>query len=122
MKKMIFVLIAMMGWTTTGFADIKQQGKTIQCETPYKEYKLNLDVNGVQLIPANRTGDRQISSLKKVRTLSSPRGHSKIFYYQQNQFKMTIKQMDQFSPIDDHLQIRSPEGHVITYPLECQSV
>lgn len=46
-------------------------------------------------------------------------GIRKIFQHQNYQYQVVIKDLSQFSEVDDYLSIRSKQGHQITFPLYC---
>ncbi|MDH4468163.1 MAG: hypothetical protein QE271_08895 [Bacteriovoracaceae bacterium] len=106
-----------------------QTAPTFHCKTANQEYQFVVGQNFVKLFPQNGSGDesakiknRKIASLKNnLKTVHENVNNnwSKLFYHKGLQAKIHIANIKSPSDINDYFSLVSPEGHKMTYGLEC---
>ncbi len=112
MKKLILSIMALL-ISTPSLASIK-------CHTPQslKEFVIQKDtiiLNERNAQFSIKAKDRYISSVSDAEKVAV----SKVFEFEGKNYKLFIKDIHQFSELEDYVSIRSMNGHIITYPLNC---
>ena len=124
-----FTVIILMAQLLNGQAH-SQSLPTFHCKTPNQEYEFEVGQNFVKLIPSDdggsahpsKTENRKIASLKNtIKTVHENVNNkwSKLFYHKGLQAKIHIENIQSPSDINDYFSLVSPEGHKMTYGLEC---
>jgi hypothetical protein len=96
----------------------------IVCQTAFGEKAFVIENDKIAFIKEDDSGvQRSISSIQgqSVRTQKKHLGFVKTLYLDGNKHRISVKNTDAFSEVDDYLSITSPKGHEMTYPLTCQS-
>ena len=106
---------------------MKAHSKTpkISCSTAFGAKKFTIHESHISFHKEDVSGvNRSISSIEKssIRTQKEHTGFTKTLYIEGNKYFIRIQNIGQLSEIDDYLSITSSRGHVMTYPLTCQSV
>ena len=104
---MKFLIIGLL--SLSSFASFK-----MTCETPRQNVKLKINGNSLTL------SGRNPAQVKVQRTRYSGKSITKIFYI--NGSKHTVFLNNAYSPdqLEDHLTIKSRQGHEMTYPMNCK--
>jgi hypothetical protein len=97
---------------------LDSQASSFQCETFYKEIKLTIEDSKISIINTTQ-GAREIASTITSATVNNSTSVLKVFYKNGEQYKLMIKDRNNFSDSDDTLSIKSPKGHKMTYPVIC---
>jgi len=103
----------------------KAASNSIVCTTAFGEKSLTIEDQKVSFHQEDESGvSRSISSVNEssVSTLKKFQGFVKTLYVDGKKHKISVQNVNSFSDANDSLTITSPKGHVITYPLSCQSV
>ena len=95
---------------------VSTQAMELECSTPRKNIVLKLDDNKLKLdgrFPAETIVQR-----------SKTRGNSlsKIFYISGDKHTLHIENTTAFNEFDDYINIKSRQGHEMTYPVECKRI
>jgi len=91
----------------------------IRCETPRKSKTFAITNESVSIIQKSHLGsERSIASLA-ARTKRKGKGFTKVMNFEGNKYFIHIDDTQSFSEVNDYLYIKSPEGHQMTYPLNC---
>lgn len=97
------------------------------CHTPNQEYQFLVGKDFLKMIPADwkensEHNSRKIASLKQTPRVvhsSAQNKWSKMFYHKDMRAKLVIEDTKNPSEVDDYLALVSPQGHKMTYALEC---
>lgn len=107
----VLVMVAFLGQQARA-----DEGKII-CETAYGEKHLIIGHDEVAF--SRGAPARSISSVSAVRTEKRFHGFKKIMNLEGNKHTIFIKDVENFSEVEDSLSVTSPKGHEMTYPLTC---
>lgn len=97
----------------------------ITCSTAFGEKTFTIEDERISFHKEDETGvSRSISSVhgESVRTHKKHMGFTKTLYIDGNKHRINVRNVNQFSEVNDYLSITSPKGHEMTYPLTCHSV
>lgn len=97
----------------------------IECQTGFGEKTFIIEDGRIAFLKEDHSGiNRSLSSVAgdSVRTHKKHLGFTKTLYVDGLRHKITIKNKNEFSEVNDYLSITSPKGHEMTYPLTCRSV
>jgi hypothetical protein len=97
----------------------------ITCATAFGEKSFTIEDNRISFHKEDDAGvSRSISSVgsESVRTHKKHLGFTKTLYIDGNKHRINVRNVNEFSEVNDYLSITSPKGHEMTYPLTCQSV
>lgn len=113
MKKLILSILALFIATPT-------LASSIECHTPQNLKGFVIQSDTIILNEKNaqfsiKARDRYISSVSNNEEVSV----NKVFEFEGKNYKLFIKNKNQFSELEDFVSIRSVNGHMITYPLSC---
>lgn len=98
---------------------------SIDCETAFGEKSFKINGNQISFHKQDEKGVfRSISSIssQSIRTEIKNQGFNKILYIDGNKYRISIKNINDFSDVEDYVSITGPNGHQMTYPLTCKSV
>ncbi len=112
MKRLTITIIGLMLTTPV-------LGK-IQCHTPQELKGFTLTKDSIVLEEKGsqfnlKAKDRYLSSVESPEQVSI----NKIFDFEGKNYRLFIKNVYNFSDVDDFVSIKSSNGHEITYPLNC---
>lgn len=96
----------------------------ITCSTAFGEKTFTIENDRISFHKEDDKGvARSISSVsgESVRTHKKHLGFTKTLYIDGNKHRITIRNVNEFSEMNDYLSITSPKGHEMTYPLNCHS-
>lgn len=97
----------------------------ITCSTAFGEKSFTIEDNRISFHKEDEAGvSRSISSIggESVRTHKKHLGFTKTLYIDGNKHRINVRNVNEFSEVNDYLSITSPRGHEMTYPLNCHSV
>jgi hypothetical protein len=97
----------------------------IECKTAFGEKSFLIEDGRISFIKEDSSGiDRSISSVSgdSVRTQTKHLGFTKTLYIDGHKHRISVKNVNEYSDVNDFLSITSPKGHEMTYPLTCHSV
>ena len=97
----------------------------ITCSTAFGEKTFTIEDDRISFHKEDEAGiSRSISSLNgdSVRTHKKNNGFTKTLYIDGNKHRINVRNVNEFSEVNDYLSITSPKGHEMTYPLTCHSV
>lgn len=104
----------------------KNLNHSIACTTSFHEKNFVIKGTLVSFIQDERKNEagRYISSVRsqKARTHVKNNGFSQTLYVKGHKYYINIKDVQQFSEVEDYLSITNQQGHTITYPLTCHKV
>jgi hypothetical protein len=104
---------------------VEAKSPSIECSTAFGEKSFTIEDNRISFHKEDDAGvSRSISSvnIESVRTQKKNLGFTKTIYIDGNKHRISIKDTNEFSDVNDYLSITSPKGHEMTYPLSCHSV
>lgn len=95
--------------------------KSFNCHTPrmLKAFKIKKDEIILQEKSQQfkvKARDRYLSS----HSLEEKESLTKTFQFEGHNYRLHIENTDSFSEVEDYVNIKSPRGHEITYPLNCR--
>lgn len=96
----------------------------IVCSTAFGEKTFTIEDNHISFSKEDEGGNsRAVASVAadSVRTQKKSSGFVKTLYIDGQKHRISIKNANSFSDVDDYLSITSPKGHEMTYPLSCHS-
>lgn len=92
------------------------------CHTPRMNKVMEINDNEVTFY---QEGDeklsRKLASLA-TRTKKSGPGFSKTVSFENQKHTIFIKDVKNFSEVEDYIVIKAPTGHEVTYPLNCKLI
>lgn len=95
--------------------------ESVTCFTPQERHEIKLTQDKLTVIDHTQPKARAIaSSQQNVRTKFIGSSLTKIMNQSGHKHTIHIQDINQFNAFDDYLSIRSPKGHVMTFPLECK--
>ena len=97
----------------------------ITCSTAFGEKTFTIEDDRISFHKEDESGvSRSISSINgdSVRTHKKHLGFTKTLYIDGNKHRINVRNVNEFSDVNDYLSITSPKGHEMTYPLNCHSV
>ena len=100
-------------------------GSAISCSTAFGEKTFTIEDERISFHKEDEAGvSRSISSINgdSVRTHKKHLGFTKTLYIDGNKHRINVRNVNEFSEVNDYLSITSPKGHEMTYPLTCRSV
>jgi hypothetical protein len=104
-----------------------KENKNFKCTTQNKEYQFLVGDNFVKLIPDEGMANtnRKMASMQKDARAIHENGQNKwnkIFNLKGMQAKLHIDNIQNPSEINDYFSLQSPQGHKMTYGLECSVI
>ena len=109
MKRSIFVLII-------SFIALSTNAMNLQCSTPRENIVIKLENNNLKFdgrFPAETVVQRT-----KLRGKSL----SKIFFIAGDKHTLHIENTNAFNEFNDYINIKSRQGHEMTYPMNCMKI
>jgi len=115
MRKTIMILFISM--ITSGV--LASEFKMIKCESERMNKALVLRENSVTFIDKNHDPLRAIASSIPARTQFVNSGVNQILRYEDKKYFIHVSNLENFSDVDDFIEIKTMEGHNIIYPIKC---
>ncbi|MDD0851480.1 hypothetical protein HBN50_00165 [Halobacteriovorax sp. GB3] len=105
----ILAVISVMLMAIGSKASVKQ----IKCHTPRENHIFTIKNDRLVL------EGRNLASTVAQRMRKTATGFTTYFSFQGKKHKLHIDNTNSFSELDDYIQMRSKQGHEMTYPLTC---
>lgn len=124
MKTLFLFLLSIQMFLVTGKLWSMDLEKEIYCTTPNEEKAFILKEHTIVFQDTNEDAApaRKVASARIIQTKIQDNGFIKTTNFERNSFKVKINNTAEFNDANDFVTIASPEGHVLTYPIKCQTI
>lgn len=118
MKKILTIILFSAFTIAPAYSAISL--KTLSCKASRGAKTFTIDANHISMKQGYE--GRSIASQSQVRTVEHELGFTKHFSMGDgNKYILHVKNVEDFSEVEDYLIIRNQSGHEITYPIQCES-
>lgn len=94
----------------------------LECSTNFGEKQFTIEDNTIAFHETTESASRSISSIYEARTQKTHRGIKKSLYLNGNKHLIHIMDSANMNSDDDYMAITSPQGHKMTYPINCSLI
>ncbi|OFZ25760.1 MAG: hypothetical protein A2381_03315 [Bdellovibrionales bacterium RIFOXYB1_FULL_37_110] len=116
MKKTILILFFSIITTNV----VASEFKIIKCESERMNKAFLLRENSVTFIDKENDPLRAIASSIPARTQYVNSGINQMLNHEDKKYFIHISNLDNFSDVDDYIEMKTMEGHNIMYPIHCR--
>jgi hypothetical protein len=120
MKRKTLFILTLLALSTSALAS----GKRIYCHSHRKEKIFVVQGERVAFFKLQdfSSNFRAVASVDSQHSRKFNKSLTKVLFHEGKRHKIFIKDENQYSEVDDFIQITSKEGHRMTYPINCTNL